>query len=169
VLRIKPATFFIAVLSGLCTQAHATESSNWQVTQGVDKLSQKSMCLLESASQSVDDGRTTTPMRIVYNGKAFLVLTRAKIDLTYPQVGLHVDKKSVLAIDRVYKETAAVFETDADKIREQFIKGRVAYIALGFWPTWPKSHTVVAHFSLIGFHAAYADYVACLNTHPATH
>jgi hypothetical protein len=164
--RINQAICLIALLSTAHLQGQAAEPTNWEVTQGMDKLSQKSMCLLESDSQSVDDGRTTTPMRIVFNGKTFLVMTHSKIDLSYPQLGLHVDSKSVLAIDRVYKETAAVFESDADKIREQFIKGRVAYIALGFWPSWPKSHTVVTRFSLMGFHAAYRDYLGCLNTHP---
>lgn len=163
--RIKQTLGCIALLS--CTWiVYAADAPNWKVTQGVDKLSQQSMCLMESARQSVDDGRTTTPMRIVYDGKAFVVLTHSKIDLTYPQVGLHIDKKPMHAIDRVYKETNAVFANETDKIRKQFIKGRVASVALGFWPTWPKSHTVVTRFSLVGFHAAYRDYLACLHTHP---
>jgi len=166
-LRINHAICFIALLAGVCTQANAAEASNWQVTQGMDKLSQKSMCLLESTSQSVNDGRTTTPMQIVYNGKAFLVLTRSKIDLTYPGLGLHVDGKPVHAIDRIYKGTHVVFESAAENMRMQFIKGKTAYIVLGFWPTWPKSHTIVTRFSLIGFHAAYRKYLACLKTHPA--
>lgn len=166
--RTNQAIALIALLSCAWISVHAAEESNWQVTQGVDKLSQQSMCLLESVSQKINDGRTITPIRIIYNGKAFLVLTHSKVDLSYPQLGLHIDKKSVHNIDRVYKQTNAVFANDADDIRRQFLKGRVAYISLGFWPSWPKSHTVVTRFSLKGFHAAYTDYLTCLSSHPTT-
>lgn len=167
--RIKQAQGILILFFSTCVTVQAADMPNWQAIQGMDALSQKQTpCILESMKQSVNDGRTTTPMRIVYNGKAFLIKTRSNIDLTYKKLGLRVDNRPVHSIDHVYKETDVVFENDADKIREQFIKGKYGYITLGFWPTWPKSKSVVTRFNLSGFQAAYQDYLSCLNTHMAT-
>ena len=41
----------------------------WSVREGLDPVSGKHRCLLESVQKEVDDGQTMTSMRIVYTGE----------------------------------------------------------------------------------------------------
>ena len=166
--RGKLTAILIGALCGVSIQARASELPAWQATRSTDMLTQQPVCLLESVTRTIDDGRTSTPMHLVFDGQSFVVITRSKLDLSYPQLGLQVDDLPVHTIDRVYKQTHAVFDKDADSIRKEFIKGHKVYIALGFWPTWPKSHTVVTPFSLLGFRAAYNEFQACQKQNPNT-
>ena len=134
---------------------------NWKTVVGLDQLTQASGCLIESAELTINDGQATTPVKFIYNGKVFVVVTKSNIDLTYPDVGLQVDDYEQLPIDRTYKNTSVVFEDKADQIKEQFIKGYTAKLALGFWPSWPQGETIITEFSLIGFTEAYNELVAC--------
>jgi len=154
----------VLVLLGHSAGVNA-ETANWRALYDRDVLSQQPACLLESATRTVHDGQTTTPMRIVYNGEAFVVVTRSSIDLSYPGVGLRVDHRPAHAIDNVHKDKSVVFRSTAQTLRREFSQGRVAHVALGFWPTWPKGETIVTEFSLLGFHAAYREFLACRKAH----
>ena len=137
------------------------ESVAWHALMAEDPISRQPGCLLESIQQEVDDGQTTTPVKLVYNGGQFLVTTKSNIDLTYPKVGLVVDKEHEFTIDSLVKETVASFETRVDEIKQVFISGKQATISLGFWPTWPQSTTRVVNFSLIGFTSALRRFEKC--------
>ena len=163
--RIYSIAILPTLLGGVSATAMASDTPNWVATQDTNPLTQQRACLLESATQTVNDGRTTTPMHLVFDGKSLLVVTRSKVDLTYPDLGMHVDSKAGMTIDRLHKDTSVVFDKEPDLIRDQFIRGRTAYIALGFWPTWPKSNTVITQFSLMGFTAAYHEFEDCQKTH----
>lgn len=161
--RNKLGVLCAILFTGSHTPGIAAESSGWHAVRDQDPLSQKTMCLLESEMQMVHDGQTKTPIRIVFNGQVFIVTTRSNIDLTYPDVGLSVDALPMHPIDRLHKATHAVFESNAEKLRLQFSKGLKAKVALGFWPTWPKTETKVATYSLLGFQTAYAAFLKCQN------
>lgn len=163
--QYKKRLLFI-LLWGSSLSALADTPPNWRVTRDTDPLTQQAACLLESASQNVNDGRTVTPMHLIFDGKALLVVTRSNIDLSYPQVGMHVDSRPGMAVDRLLKKTSVVFEKEPDLIRDQFIRGRTAYIAMGFWPTWPRSNTITTQFSLMGFTVAYHEFEDCQKQHP---
>lgn len=145
----------------LSNSGMAAPTANWHVVQDRDVLTHQPACLLVSEQQTIHDGQTTTPMHIAYNGEAFVVVTHSTIDVTYPRIGLRVDKLPTHAIDKVHREKSAVFASNAERLRKQFSKGRVVRVALGFWPTWPKGETVETEFSLLGFHAAYRDFLTC--------
>lgn len=167
-MRRKFSTAILATLLGaMSASVMANEPPHWSAALGIDPLTQQQACLLESATLTVNDGRTSTPMHLVFDGRSLLVLTRSKIDLSYPAVGMHVDAKSGITIDRLHKDTSVIFDKEPDLIRDQFIRGRTAYVALGFWPTWPRSNTVITQFSLMGFTAAYHEFQDCQKTHPA--
>ena len=136
----------------------------WQTVVAYDPLQGKTACLIASAQIIVDDGQTTTPVRFVYNGKAFLVTTESNIDPSYPDVGLRVDAHPPIPIGDVYKDTNVIFESNAAEIHTLFIRGSKAKLSLGFWPTWPRGETVVAVFSLNGFTRAHRDFVQCQQT-----
>jgi hypothetical protein len=143
---------------------YADDVKNWEVILGTDPLSQKSVCLLRSSEQTINDGQTTTPIRLIYNGMAFIAVTKSNIDVSYPDVGLRVDRQSAHQVDRVANNTKAVFETEIEGIRDEFIGGRTGRLTLGFWPTWPKTETVVTDFSLVGFSRAYKAFQHCEQT-----
>lgn len=142
--------------------AHA--GNNWQVVLDKDPLTNQTECLLLSTKQTTKDGQTTTPVGFIYNGKQFLVKTESNIDLSYADSGLSVDSRATHGIDRLYKKTDAVFESEADTIRDEFIRGLRARLTLGFWPTWPKTHSYHIDFDLRGFTAAYNQFQHCQKT-----
>lgn len=158
--RNNRSTLCALVCCCLASDAMA-ETSGWHAGRGPDPLTQHTQCLLQSDSQTIHDGQTKTPMRIVFNGTAFIITTRSNIDLTYPDLGLTVDDLPTRAIDHVHKATSAVFDTDVARLRSEFSKGRQVQIALGFWPSWPKTDTKVTRFSLQGFRKAYAAFLTC--------
>ena len=153
-------TLYLLIVTLLPALAYAKDS-NWQPVIGEDPLSQQTVCLLVSAQKQINDGQSTTPINIVYNGKAFIAQTRSNIDLSYAGVGLQVDNSKVHPVDRLLKKTHAVFETGADEIRQQFIAGISGKLTLGFWPSWPKTTAVVTNFNLIGFTKAYQAFLHC--------
>jgi len=102
-----------------------------------------------------------TPVSLVFTGSALAAVTESNIDLSYPDVGLQVDQEPVIPVDRVERQTIAVFETSADTVRRQFQRGHTARLRLGFWPTWPQTETVVMEFSLLGFTRAHEALLHC--------
>lgn len=151
-------TVFIAML--LPTLPRAAEV--WHVVVAEDPVKGSTVCLLQSAMQKVDDGQTKTPVRLVYNGQALYAVTKSLIDVTYPHVGLQVDDNAQFAIDHLHKNKVAVFVSHSNEIHQQFIDGRKATLALGFWPTWPKTETREMKFDLIGYTKAYRQFEKCL-------
>ena len=114
--------------------------TNWSVREGPDPVSGGQRCLLESAEKTVDDGQTTTSMRVVFTGDAFVVITDSKVDLSYPDVGIRVDSQDAVPVDRMLGETSVVFDSDVDGLVERFARGTELRVALGFWPTTQGNH-----------------------------
>ena len=137
---------------------------NWQVVSAKDPLSRQTTCLLTSAVRSTEDGQTTTPVSLVYNGELFVARTDSNIDSSYPDLGIQVGHHERHEIDRLHKATDAVFETSADQLRDEFIRGLSAKLTLGFWPTWPKTRSYTVVFDLRGFTSAYNDFLQCQKT-----
>ncbi len=144
--------------------AHAasdTSPANWMVRRGIDKITQQERCLLESKKETIHDGHDDVPIYLVLTGDALLVVTESNVDLSYPGIGLKVDKHEPIQIERSFKATMVVFDSDIAMIIERFMKGHWATVSLGFWPTWPQTETFSTKFTLIGFTRAYEDFLAC--------
>lgn len=155
------------LLSGilfLSSTAIVCAAENWQVVLDTEPGGNTARCLLESVTLTVEDGQTQTPVKLVYNGRELYAVTRSNIDLSYPNVGLTVDSKGLHKIGHLLKEKVAVFTEDVASIHQQFIDGARAKLALGFWPTWPKTQTRMMTFSLIGYKKAFQQYEQCLKT-----
>jgi hypothetical protein len=147
-----------------CLGPAMASDANWRAVIGHDPLQHMTACLLESKPLTVFDGQTDTPLQLIYNGTVFRMTSQSHVDLSYPGVGLRVDGQELFAVDTVENRTDLIFSSRADAIKEQFIAGRQAQIAVGFWPTWPRSDTVVARFSLLGFSRAYTAFRHCQTT-----
>jgi hypothetical protein len=152
----------IAILGGHAAQAASPgEAANWTVQRGLDRLTGRDRCLLQSKVETIHDGHDDVPIQLVLTGDAMLVVTESNIDLTYPGIGLRVDRLDPIPIDRLFKDTMVVFDHETSTLIEAFIKGYQATISLGFWPTWPRGETQSTRFSLLGFTNAYHAFRAC--------
>lgn len=147
-----------------CVGSVMAGEENWRTVIGYDPLQKKTACLLESKSLTVFDGQTDTPLQLIYNGRVFRISSQSHVDLSYPGVGLRVDGQEAFAVDAVEQLTDLIFSSRAEAIKAQFIAGRQAQIAVGFWPTWPRGDTVVARFSLLGFSRAHNVFRRCQTT-----
>ena len=157
----------IAMLGSHVAQAAAPGvEANWTFQRGLDRLTGRDRCLLQSKAEAISDGHDDIPIHLVLTVDALLVVTESNIDLTYPGIGLQVDRLDPIPIDRLFKKTMVVFDRDIATIVEEFIKGYRATVSLGFWPTWPKGQTQSATFSLLGFTQAYHAFRACEDDTP---
>lgn len=139
-------------------------SGNWQLVLAEDPFSKQTACLMVSAIKQSEDGQANTAVDLVYNGSLFIARTESNIDLSYPGLGLQVGNKEAHTIDRLHKQTSAVFEAQAQQIRDEFINGLNARLTLGFWPSWPKTRSYVIEFDLRGFTRVYQAFVNCQKT-----
>ncbi len=154
----------LILLFCLSTIVIAKDTQNWQLILAEDPLSHQTACLMISATRQTDDGQSSTPVSLIFNGKVFIAKTKSNIDLSYPAIGLQVDDYKPHTIDRLNKDTNAVFENQAEKIREEFIKGLSGKLTLGFWPTWPKTRSYTTEFDLRGFTKTYEAFLRCQQT-----
>jgi hypothetical protein len=154
-------TIMMLCLFVLTSPALAEQQANWRVVLAEDPLSGETGCLMISAEKVSDDGQTQTPVSLIYNGRAFIAQTHSNIDTSYANLGLRVDLRKPHNIDRLLKESSAVFENGADRLRDECIDGLTASLRLGFWPTWPKTHSYVTEFDLRGFTRSYQAFQRC--------
>lgn len=160
-MRIKHLILLACCLPEI---AFSAASQNWQVVIAKDPVSKQSTCLLISSTKHTDDGQTSTPIKLIYNGEIFITTTDSNIDPRYADVGLQVDDNSRHTIDRLFKKTDAIFETDVERIRDEFKRGLNAKLILGFWPTWPVTKSYAIDFDLRGFTKAYNKFLQCKMT-----
>ena len=64
-------------------------------------------------------------------------------------------------LDEVVDRRTAVFTSRYEALVQAFERGRRVRVQLRFWPTWPKTGTHAATFSLIGFTRARARLADC--------
>jgi len=152
---------FILLISGFLACSSVLASENWSVNIEEDPISKSNVCLLVSRIYTIDDGQTTTPVQLIYNGKEIIAKTKSDIDMSYPEIGLQIDTHVKHSISRLHKNSIAVFTDVNQAIHQQFIDGHQARLALGFWPTWPQTHTRTIDFSLIGYTKAYSKLKKC--------
>jgi hypothetical protein len=158
--------YFLLASSGLLlfiyTQVMAGE--NWEVVIDTDPASQNSTCLMESATHVIDDGQTETPVKLLYTGLELYAITKSNIDLSYPETGLQIDSQKRFQVDQLHNKNTVVFNKKVKKIHTQLIHGKKAKLALGFWPTWPRTHTRIIAFDLTGYTKTYEKFVKCKKT-----
>jgi len=157
-MNIRSILFVLCYLPSL---AIADDTLNWQLVLGEDPLTNRTSCLMISATRNIDDGQGRTPVSIIYNGRAFIATTESNIDLSYASLGLQVDNKKRHGIDRIFKRKNVVFEQHSAQIVDEFIAGLNGRLRLGFWPTWPKTQSFVADFDLRGFTRIYNEFRKC--------
>ena len=142
------------LLLGLALLASQAEA-DWTVAMQRDPLTRQIRCLLSSTPQITSDGYDTTPVTLVFNGNSLLVITESKIDPSFGDLQLTVDKNPPIRTDKLDHDMTLVFDQEVSELIQQFRKGSEATAYLRFWPTWPVTQLFPVKFSLIGFSKAH--------------
>lgn len=118
-------------------------------------------CVLESSSQSLPDGYQKTTAYISVAPRSVTVTSVSVLDGGFKDIGLVVDQGQLIPMDRLEGDKTAVFDSQYDRVVEQFKVGLQARVQLRFWPTWPATGAHSTTFSLIGFTKAYDQLTGC--------
>jgi hypothetical protein len=118
-------------------------------------------CVMESERQPVRDGYQDGWAQIVVDDKSVRVTTSSELDPGDKDIGLVVDEGAFVAADEVTGLKTAVFTARYQLLIDEFKRGLRARAQLRFWPTWPKTGTHSAMFSLIGFTRTHAGMAEC--------
>jgi len=138
---------------GLTLSAHA---DGWTVKHVPDPQGGHSRCMLESPGQVIDDGYTKTSVRLRVDRRLVQVDTESDIDPSFGDIGLRVDDGDRLRPDTVYAQQDLVFLKGAARLNESLRQGRILYVDLRFWPTWPSRGRRTVRFDLDGVASALA-------------
>ena len=163
-LSISSALSFAAFANNTTSNLNSnatSDTANWKVVFEEDPASGKKVCLMVSRTNKMQDGQSTTPVYLIYDGRIFFAKTKSNIDLSYPDLGLQIDKKPQHKISVLYKESSAAFTSNTVKMRDEFIHGLDARLTLAFWPSWPKTGRFDSHFDLREFSNTYTRFLKC--------
>ncbi len=149
------------ILVAVTVLASQVASADWTAKVAYDPVQDESHCVVESPTQTIDDGYQDTGVFLRLDSTTLIVMTRSNVDTDDADIGVRVDKHELIKPDSVYLEQNVVFKKDISKIIEQFKEGRRATFTLKFWPTYPDTGAKTATFSLIGFTKAYANLPDC--------
>jgi len=162
-LRLGKCSTSLAILT-LAVLGTATGFA-WTVDVAKDPLTRQERCLLRSEIQTIQDGYGETPVSLVVNDEALLVVTESQIDPGFGDLELIVDDKAPLKTTKVAQDKVLVFDNDRAMLIDQFKGGAWATVYLRFWPTWPATQRFPARFTLKGFSKAYSDFEHCRQSH----
>jgi hypothetical protein len=118
-------------------------------------------CMLESSRQSLPDGYQKTTAYISVTPRSVTVISVSVLDGGFKDIGLVVDQRELIPMDRLEGDKTAIFDSQYDRVVEQFKVGLQARVQLRFWPTWPATGAHSTTFSLIGFTKAYDQLSGC--------
>jgi hypothetical protein len=141
---------------------HPVSGLAWSAAVTADPLTLQERCLLRSDPQTSADGYGQTPVVIVLNGEALLVVTESQIDTSFGDIELAVDNKTALGkTRRVAKGKIAIFDQEVATIVNRFKTARSVTVWLRFWPTWPATQRFASRFTLKDFGKAYSEFERC--------
>ncbi|MCO6440173.1 MAG: hypothetical protein J5I81_03605 [Nitrococcus mobilis] len=131
----------------------------WRLDRQRDVVDGTTRCVLLSPAVTIFDGYYPAKMWLRINPARAWVKTDSNIDTSYPGQGLRVDGGALAPFAKKLLDEQTAY-TDAS-VLPGLAEGHTLTVALGFWPTWPKTKTQTAHFDLAGFANAYAALQAC--------
>jgi hypothetical protein len=118
-------------------------------------------CSIVSDRQELPDGYQKTWAQIVVDRQVVRVSSASQLDPGDGDIGLVVDDGQFIKVDEVVDSRTALFRTQYNLLVEDFRRGLKVRVQLRFWPTWPKTSTHSATFSLIGFTRTHAGLAEC--------
>jgi hypothetical protein len=136
-------------------------SAQWNVRAEPAAPGTAATCVMVSDRQELPDGYQKTWAQIAVDRQAVRVTSASNLDPGDGDIGLVVDDGEFVRVDEVVDKRTAVFTSRRDALVEDFKRGLKVRVQLRFWPTWPKTTTHSATFSLIGFTRSHARLADC--------
>jgi len=147
---------FLTPVSANEAEDKAEKQENWRLPnleEGDD--ASRSKCFLLSPKITINDGQGKTRIWLEMTDKSLILKTKSDIDTGFNDIGIKIDDKDFIPLDKVDNAVDVVFKKNIATITQQFIAGQDVKLQLRFWPTWPSKGAQEAKFSLLGFTKAY--------------
>jgi len=121
----------------------------------------ESRCTLQSVTQKMEDGQGGTRISLWLTTTEMSFLTESDIDLSYTGTGITIDGGQHFDLETIERRTNPVFSKQRTALLGAMKSGKSLQLTLGFWPSWPVTHTYSVSFPLQHFATAYAAWETC--------
>jgi hypothetical protein len=155
----SPFAALVVLAVALIVSSPAT--AQWNVRNEPASGGATPSCVMVTERQELPDGYQKTWAQILVDNETVRVTSASQLDPGDGDIGLVVDDGSFVRVDEVVASRTAVFKSRYDELVEGFKRGLKVRVQLRFWPTWPKTSTHSATFSLIGFTRTHARLAEC--------
>jgi hypothetical protein len=139
----------------------ALASAQWSLRGEPAAPGTAASCVMVSDREELPDGYQKTWAQILVDPQAVRVTSASQFDPGDGDIGLSVDDGQFVRVDEVVDSRTAVFRSRYGTLIADFKRGLKVRVQLRFWPTWPKTTTHSATFSLIGFTRTHARLAEC--------
>ena len=136
-------------------------SAEWSLRADPTATGATGSCTMVSEREPIPDGYQKTWAQILVDRQVIRVTSASQLDPGDGDIGLSVDDGHFIRVDEVIDNRTAIFRTQYQPLIEDFKRGLKVQVQLRFWPTWPKTGTHSATFSLIGFTRTHAGLAEC--------
>jgi len=153
---IEPATPAAEMIAVDLNKLPLTIHGQWTLDRD------ESHCTLQSAIQQMDDGQGGTRVSLwLTTANEMHFVTESDIDLSYTGTGVTIDGGPHFNLETVEHRTNPVFSKQRSALLSAMKNAKTLELTLGFWPSWPVTHTYSASFPLQHFATAYAAWESC--------
>ena len=120
-----------------------------------------SQCLLKSKPVKMEDGQGGTTVTFRLTPESLEFLTKSDIDPSYKGTGVQIDDGRIFPLETVADVTNLTFTRQRNTLLSDMEKGHTLQLTLGFWPTWPVTHTYSVTLPLDNFGSAVHAWETC--------
>lgn len=117
-------------------------------------------CSLSSVPLKMDDGQGGTEVSLLLKPDQLLIHTRSAIDLSYTGTGVAIGD-SQFTLETVANDTDLSFTKQRATLLAAMSTGSDLKLTVGFWPTWPVTHTYSIDIPLRHFAPAMQAWETC--------
>lgn len=114
----------------------------WQLDRGSSPLTEgNSVCRVTKKLTGVDDGYDQATLTLALSASGVWFTSSSNIDMTYPGVGVRFEKGAgdeLVAFSSQFSDVGAFLRIEPETLSPDT---RSIHIMMGFWPTWPVTHT----------------------------
>jgi hypothetical protein len=121
----------------------------------------ESHCILKSIPVQMDDGQGGTRVTFWLTPGLLQFKTNSDIDLSYQGTGIQVDGGRSFVLESVEHRTNPQIIKQRQALLDSMQNGRSLRLTLGFWPTWPVTHTYEVTIPLTSFGTAFKTWETC--------
>jgi len=133
--------------------------NNWTLSRDANMNGQ---CALSYRKVVMGDGQGETPVMVIISQDEALFKTKSNIDVSYEQTGVTIDDQPQLPIEKLHNDFSISYKAQYQTLVERMKKGEQAVLTLGFWPSWPVTHTYSISLDLGEFATAQQALLVCL-------